>query len=237
MSEIRVRRRLVKSPPELWAEVSDEGALSRRLEQFGDVRIARIEPEKRIAWEGRRAHGTVEIESSGWGTAVVLTAHPAAPPEPDPPPAPAAPPRQEEASPGPQEPPGEEETTPEEQGAAEDAGLGFFARLFRWRDPAGEGPGPQPGPPQPGPPQPPSPTPEPPSPGPQPGPPQPPVPGPEPPQPGPAPGPPSPPDPNPPSLEPAADGPMPPSAEETREVLEGVLDALGTAHHRPFSRA
>src|SRR5688572_18281981 len=86
MSDIRVTRRLVKSPPELWAEVSDPESLSRRLSDLGDIRITRTEPETTVAWEGEHARGTVDIEGSGWGTAVTITARPTQPPTPAPPP-------------------------------------------------------------------------------------------------------------------------------------------------------
>jgi hypothetical protein len=74
MSEPRAQRTLVKSPPELWAEISDAGTLARRLGEFGDIRITRLEPETTVAWEGIRARGTVELEASGWGTKVTITA-------------------------------------------------------------------------------------------------------------------------------------------------------------------
>lgn len=74
MDELRVQRRLVKSPPELWAEVSDAEALSRHLDLFGEIRISRLEPESTVAWEGERASGTVVLDSAGWGTKVTLTA-------------------------------------------------------------------------------------------------------------------------------------------------------------------
>ncbi len=90
-------RTLVKSPPELWAELSDPASLARHLGDFGEIRITRLEPETAVAWEGDRASGTVRLEPSGWGTRVVLTAIPLtdevpAPPSPaPPPPAPPAP--------------------------------------------------------------------------------------------------------------------------------------------------
>ena len=68
------QRTLVKSPPELWAEVSDPEALSRHLGVFGEIRITRAEPETTVAWEGDRARGTVELEPAGWGTKVKVTA-------------------------------------------------------------------------------------------------------------------------------------------------------------------
>src|SRR4051812_28886842 len=74
MAETRAQRTLVKSPPELWAEISDLEALARHLGEFGEIRITRLEPETTVAWEGDRARGTVELEASGWGTKVTLTA-------------------------------------------------------------------------------------------------------------------------------------------------------------------
>jgi hypothetical protein len=74
MPEPRAQRTLVKSPPELWAEVSDLEALARHLGEFGEIRITQLEPETTVAWEGDRARGTVELEPSGWGTKVTLTA-------------------------------------------------------------------------------------------------------------------------------------------------------------------
>src|SRR4051812_18112169 len=74
MDDPRAQRTLVKSPPELWAEVSDAGALARHLGAFGEIRITRLEPETTVAWEGERARGTVELEPSGWGTRVTLIA-------------------------------------------------------------------------------------------------------------------------------------------------------------------
>ncbi|MGZ6694891.1 MAG: hypothetical protein ACXVFL_04525, partial [Solirubrobacteraceae bacterium] len=73
-SEPSAQRTLVKSPPELWAEVSDVEALARHLGEFGEIRITRLEPETTVAWEGERASGTVHLEPSGWGTRVTLTA-------------------------------------------------------------------------------------------------------------------------------------------------------------------
>jgi hypothetical protein len=97
MTEHEASRTLVKSPPELWAELSDESSLGRHFDQFGEIRITGLEPETAVAWEGERVSGTVRLEPSGWGTRVVLTAraagqlpgpsaHGAAPPAPQPPP-------------------------------------------------------------------------------------------------------------------------------------------------------
>ena len=74
-----VRRTLVKSPPELWAELSDPAALGRHLGELGEIRIVKIEPERTVDWEaaaadGAEVSGRVKIEPSGWGTRVTLSA-------------------------------------------------------------------------------------------------------------------------------------------------------------------
>ena len=74
MADLQAQRTLVKSPPELWAELSNPESLAKRLSDFGEIRITRLVPEQTVAWEGERASGTVELESSGWGTKVRLTA-------------------------------------------------------------------------------------------------------------------------------------------------------------------
>jgi hypothetical protein len=88
MPVLQASRRLVKSPPELWAEVSDAASLARHLGEVGEITITRLEPETTVAWEGERASGTVELAPAGWGTAVTLTAEPigeaADAPEPEP---------------------------------------------------------------------------------------------------------------------------------------------------------
>ena len=72
MTDLSVNRTLVKSPPELWSEVSEVESLARHLGELGEIKISRLEPEHTVAWEGERASGTVEIEASGWGTKVTL---------------------------------------------------------------------------------------------------------------------------------------------------------------------
>ncbi len=81
----RAQRTLVKSPPELWAEISDAPSLARRLSAFGEVRITRKDPETAVAWEGASVRGTVELAASGWGTKVTIAAErtPAHAPEQD----------------------------------------------------------------------------------------------------------------------------------------------------------
>jgi hypothetical protein len=218
MEQSTAERRLVKSPPELWAEVSCEDALGRRLAQFGEIRITRLEPETTVAWEGERASGTVELAPAGWGTKVVLTALPAVERSP-------AAESTPEATTAP--PPAAVAVEPATPPAAEERKPGFLARLFR-RPPAEPAPVAYRFPPQPDPVQAPaaaSPTPPPTAPDPSP----------------PALGP----EPTPPELDPAPTLPTPAVAspadagldtERTVEILTEVLDDLGAAHHRPFSR-
>jgi len=157
MPPLEAKRTLVKSPPELWAEVSDAGALARHLGEFGEIRITRTQPESVVEWEGDLASGCVRLEPSGWGTRVTLIAEPAQADEPEPEPEPAA-----EPEPAPPPRPG------------------FWARLFRRPpEPVAIEPEPEPEP------------------------------------------------------EPAAPRLDPDRAFAT---LTGVLDTLGAAHHRPFSR-
>jgi hypothetical protein len=73
MVSSEVQRTLVKSPPELWAEISDPDSLARHLGEFGEIRITRVHPEQRVEWETDDACGTVAIKPSGWGTKVKLT--------------------------------------------------------------------------------------------------------------------------------------------------------------------
>jgi hypothetical protein len=74
MDDLSAQRTLVKSPPELWAEISDVESLARHLGEFGDIRITQLEPETTVAWEGDRIRGTVRLEPAGWGTKVTLAA-------------------------------------------------------------------------------------------------------------------------------------------------------------------
>ena len=64
MPTITLERTLVKSPPELWEELSQ---IERWL---GEVEISRREPPNRLTWSARGVHGTIELEPSGWGTKV-----------------------------------------------------------------------------------------------------------------------------------------------------------------------
>jgi hypothetical protein len=212
MEHSTAQRRLVKSPPELWAEVSSEDILGRHLAPFGEIRITRVEPETTVAWEGDRASGTVELAPAGWGTKVTLTAQHAeraaactAPPAaPEPPRAalPATPPAVREPA-----PPLAAPALPVAPGLLTDQPkhAGFLARLLRRR--AAEAGQPAPAPPQPrapalGPPLPPPP-------------------------PAPAPPPPAPPARTP---GPGLDSPG------TEAILLEALDRLGGTHRRSFAR-
>jgi hypothetical protein len=206
MEHSTAQRRLVKSPPELWAEVSSEDTLARHLAPFGEIRIKRVEPETTVAWEGDRASGTVELAPAGWGTKVILTAMPAERPA-----AREAPPA-EPATPGPALAPAPS-PDPAPALAAPQAPdqprhAGFLARLRRRR--AADAGQPVPALPES----------RPPALGPEPLPPDP--------DPAPTPAPPAPVAKQ--SPAPALDTPR------TEAILSDVLDGLGAAHHRPFSR-
>jgi hypothetical protein len=69
-----VHRTLVKSPPELWAELSDPASLASHLGELGEIRIVRTVPETTVEWEAPDATGRVQIKPSAWGTKVTLTA-------------------------------------------------------------------------------------------------------------------------------------------------------------------
>lgn len=153
MPAIQASRRLVKSPPELWAEVSDAASLARHLGEVGEITITRLEPETTVAWEGEHASGTVELAPAGWGTAVTLTAEPVEaavaqePPAPEAAPEPGAPdptPAAVVIEPEPERVEAEPEPTPEPEAtsiearpdpAPEPTRRGWLARLFR-RTPA-----------------------------------------------------------------------------------------------------
>lgn len=227
MSGHTAQRTLVKSPPELWAELSDAASLAKHLGEFGEIRITRLEPETVVAWEGDRANGTVSLEPAGWGTRVTLTAMaveaervveivaaaPAVEPEPEPLPEP-------EPEPAPEP---EAELEPEIATPAPAPKLTVVGRIKRWltRGNAAamwqisdEVPITPPVVPEPDEAEPAS----------------------EPPEPIPLEPPPAEPEPDP--EPPAAAEAEPAALDETAiaGVLTDVLDTLGAAHHRPFSR-
>ena len=179
MEPQQAQRTLVKSAPELWAELSDAESLGRHLGAFGEIRITRLEPETTVAWEGDRTRGTVEIEPSGWGTRVCLTARRVDDA-----------PREDEPAREPDE--AEAEPEPENEEAIAEPEPGFLARVWaRMRGRAPEAAA----------------------------------------------------EPEPaaePEAEPAPELDPEPQASpdpETLVVLSDALDALGSARHRPFSRA
>ncbi|HEY1833576.1 MAG TPA: hypothetical protein VGG08_04005 [Solirubrobacteraceae bacterium] len=73
MISSEVQRTLVKSPPELWAELSDPETLARHLGELGEIKITRVEPERLVEWEATGTTGSVAIRASGWGTKVTLS--------------------------------------------------------------------------------------------------------------------------------------------------------------------
>jgi hypothetical protein len=70
MATIEVSRTLVKSPPELWAELEGD-CLSKAV---GEVTIRPTEPERALAWEADGASGTAVLEPAGWGTKLTICA-------------------------------------------------------------------------------------------------------------------------------------------------------------------
>lgn len=212
MQEPRAQRTLVKSPPELWAELSDIDALARHLGEFGEIRITRLDPETTVAWEGDRACGTVALEPSGWGTKVTITATLAEEVVAEPvvvEPEPVAVEPELEPEPVAVEPAPEPEAPAAEAPPAEAPQVGFFARLFGRRrkvepepEPVAEveavmEPEPEPAAVEPEP---------------------------------------EPVEPEPVEPEPES-APVVLDVERAEAILTGVLDDLGAAHHRPFSRS
>jgi hypothetical protein len=80
-----VQRTLVKSPPELWSELSNPDALARHLSELGEIRITAVEPETKVEWEAEGASGVVQLKQSGWGTKVTLSVTRTAPVDEEPP--------------------------------------------------------------------------------------------------------------------------------------------------------
>ena len=70
MPRFEVSRTLVKSPPELWAELGPD-CLEKAL---GAVSVEETEPERELTFEGDGVRGTALLEPAGWGTKVTLTA-------------------------------------------------------------------------------------------------------------------------------------------------------------------
>ena len=120
MHDLTAKRTLVKSPPELWSELSEVERLARHLGAFGEIRITRLEPEHTVAWEGEAASGTVMIEPSGWGTKVTLKAQVEGA---EPGPAEPGPAEPEPAEPEPEPEPAEPELEPQAELFPEETGV------------------------------------------------------------------------------------------------------------------
>jgi hypothetical protein len=71
MRTVEVSRTLVKSPPELWSELSGE----RLSEAVGGASLTVAEEERRIEWKADGVTGAAVLEPAGWGTKLTLTAH------------------------------------------------------------------------------------------------------------------------------------------------------------------
>jgi hypothetical protein len=112
MPDLTAKRTLVKSPPELWEELSEVERLAKHLGAFGEIRITKLEPEHTVAWEGEHGSGTVSIEPSGWGTKVTLHAE-----LPEAPEASTAEPEGPEATPEPESGPRASEPEPQPEAA------------------------------------------------------------------------------------------------------------------------
>ena len=70
MATVEVSRTLVKSPPELWADLEGD----RLSSAVGEVTVEPTEPERSLRFEGEGLRGTAVLEPAGWGTKVILTA-------------------------------------------------------------------------------------------------------------------------------------------------------------------
>lgn len=70
MATVEVSRTLVKSPPELWAELEGD-CLAHAV---GEVTVTATEPERVLEWKADGASGTARLEPAGWGTRLTLIA-------------------------------------------------------------------------------------------------------------------------------------------------------------------
>src|SRR3977135_1301037 len=77
-----VQRTLVKSPPELWTELSNPDALARHFGELGEIRITQVEPETKVEWESGGATGIVKRKPRG-GERMVPPTLRRTPPPPD----------------------------------------------------------------------------------------------------------------------------------------------------------
>lgn len=67
MATVELERTLVKSPPELWEEISSAEKLGSWL---GEIKVTRSDPPTRLEWDGKNTSGVIELEASGWGTKI-----------------------------------------------------------------------------------------------------------------------------------------------------------------------
>jgi hypothetical protein len=70
MTTIEVSRTLVKSAPELWAQVCAQEFLAKA----GGTRITHSESERLLGWEARGSRTTCTLEPTSWGTKVTFIA-------------------------------------------------------------------------------------------------------------------------------------------------------------------
>src|SRR3989442_12314830 len=69
MPSVEVSRTLVKSPPELWAELEGD----RLTQAVGEVEIETTEPERELSWKADGASGTARLQPPSWGPKVAPT--------------------------------------------------------------------------------------------------------------------------------------------------------------------
>jgi hypothetical protein len=136
---LTAKRTLVKSGPELWAEISDPESLGNLFAAFGEIRITKATDASLVEWEGERAAGRLELEPSGFGTRVEIAAEIAQIEQAQAPPPPAPEPEPEPVAVAP-EPEPEPAPVPEPK-------RGFWARLRKRKEPeAPPAPAPAPAP-------------------------------------------------------------------------------------------
>ena len=70
MAKLELSRTLVKSPPELWPDLSE----GRLADAVGGAEVSVTESERSVRWEAQGAQGTASLTPSGWGTRVTLCA-------------------------------------------------------------------------------------------------------------------------------------------------------------------
>jgi hypothetical protein len=137
---LTAKRTLVKSGPELWAEISDPESLGNLFAAFGEIRITKATDASLVDWVGVRAAGRLELEPSGFGTRVEIAAEIAQIEQAQAPPPPAAPEPEPEPVAVAPEPEPEPAPVPEPK-------RGFWARLRKRKEPeAPPAPAPAPAP-------------------------------------------------------------------------------------------